>query len=113
MSTSGKAHSLVGLIFRPHLARTYPEKALASNILGFVTREERGYFGVEQHYNDLLAGVTKSVWVSKDPNMAADTPETPQGASLVLTIDREIQSTIEEILDKATQESGSEGGRSW
>ena len=105
-----KAHSLVGLIFRPHLSRTYPEKALASNILGFVTREERGYFGVEQHYNDLLAGVKKSVWVSKDPNMAAENPETPQGASLVLTIDREIQATLEEILDKAVQESGSEGG---
>ena len=105
-----KAHSLVGLIFRPHLSRTYPEKALASNVLGFVTREERGYFGVEQHYNDLLAGVAKSVWVSKDPNMAAENPETPQGASLVLTIDREIQSTIEEILDKAIRDSGSEGG---
>jgi cell division protein FtsI/penicillin-binding protein 2 len=105
-----KAHSPLGLIFRPHLARTYPEKALASNVLGFVTREERGYFGVEQHYNDLLAGVKKSVWVSKDPNMAAENPETPQGASLVLTIDREIQSTVEEILDKAIQESGSEGG---
>jgi cell division protein FtsI/penicillin-binding protein 2 len=105
-----KAHSLVGLIFRPHLSRTYPEKALASNVLGFVTREERGYFGVEQHYNDLLAGVKKSVWVSKDPNMAAENPETPQGASLVLTIDREIQATLEEILDKAVQESGSEGG---
>lgn len=110
ISKGEKAHSLVGLIFRAHLARTYPEKALASNVLGFVTREERGYFGVEQHYNDLLAGVKKSVWVSKDPNMAAENPETPQGASLVLTIDREIQSTIEEILDKAIQESGSEGG---
>ena len=110
VSSNGKTHSLVGLIFRPHLARTYPEKALASNILGFVTREERGYFGVEQHYNDLLAGVSKSIWVSKDPNMAADIPDIPEGASLILTIDREIQASVEEILDNAIQESGSEGG---
>jgi cell division protein FtsI/penicillin-binding protein 2 len=110
VSANGKAHSLMGLTFRPHLARTYPEKALASNILGFVSREERGYFGVEQHYNDLLAGVSKSVWVSKDPNLAAETPDTPEGASLILTIDREIQATVEEILDKTIQESGSEGG---
>jgi len=110
VSSNGKTHSLVGLIFQPHLARTYPEKALASNILGFVTREERGYFGVEQHYNDLLAGVSKSIWVSKDPNMAADIPDIPEGASLILTIDREIQASVEEILDNAIQESGSEGG---
>jgi cell division protein FtsI/penicillin-binding protein 2 len=110
VSASGKAHSLSGLIFKPHLARTYPEKALASNVLGFVTREDRGYFGVEEHYNELLAGVTKSVVVSTDPNMAANTPDTPEGASLVLTIDREIQASVEEILDKAVQESGSESG---
>jgi cell division protein FtsI/penicillin-binding protein 2 len=42
--------------------------------------------------------------------LAAETPEIPEGASLVLTIDREIQSSVEEILDKAIQESGSDGG---
>lgn len=110
VSASGKTHSLMGLIFRPHLARTYPEKTLGSNILGFVSREARGYFGVEQHYNDLLAGISKSIWVSNDPNLAAETPEIPEGASLVLTIDREIQSSVEEILDQAIQESGSDGG---
>ncbi len=110
VSASGNTHSLVGLIYRPHLARTYPEKSLASNILGFVSREARGYFGVEQHYNDLLAGISKSIWVSNDPNLAAETPDIPEGASLVLTIDREIQSSVEEILDRVIKESGSDGG---
>ena len=110
VSASGQMHSLTGLLFRPHLARTYPEMSLGSNILGFVSREARGYFGVEQHYNDLLAGISKSIWVSNDPNLAADIPDTPEGTSLVLTIDREIQASVEEILDQAIQESGSEGG---
>lgn len=110
ISASGEIHSLTGLTFQPHLARTYPEMTLASNILGFVSREARGYFGVEQHYNELLTGISKSIWVSNDPNLAAETPETPEGSSLVLTIDREIQSSVEEILDKAIQESGSDGG---
>jgi cell division protein FtsI/penicillin-binding protein 2 len=78
--------------------------------LGFVSREDRGYFGVEEHYNNLLAGVAKSVWISKDPSLAAEVPEVPEGASIVLTIDREIQATLEEILDKAIEESGSDGG---
>ena len=47
---------LDGLSFKPHLQRSYPEKALASNVLGFVTRDGRGYFGIEEKYNDLLAG---------------------------------------------------------
>ena len=110
VSASGEMHSLTGLLFRPHLARTYPEMSLGSNILGFVSREARGYFGVEQHYNDLLAGISKSIWVSNDPNRAADIPETPEGTSLVLTIDREIQASVEEILDQAIQDSGSAGG---
>src|SRR5512138_297748 len=36
---------LKGLAFKPHLQRSYPEKTLASNVLGFVTRDGRGYFG--------------------------------------------------------------------
>ena len=47
---------LDGLAFKPHLERSYPEKELASNVLGFVTRDGRGYFGIEEKYNDLLAG---------------------------------------------------------
>jgi cell division protein FtsI/penicillin-binding protein 2 len=109
-SASGVTHSLIGVVFRPHLVRTYPELTLASNILGFVSRENTGYFGVEQHYDSLLSGVRQAVWVSRDPNKAAESPITPEGASLVLTIDREIQATVEEILDKAIQESGSDGG---
>ncbi|MFN2150753.1 MAG: peptidoglycan D,D-transpeptidase FtsI family protein [Anaerolineales bacterium] len=110
ISASGATHSLMGVVFRAHLARTYPELTLASNILGFVSRDNTGYFGVEQHYDSLLSGVKQAVWVSRDPNKAAETPEAPEGASLVLTIDREIQATMEEILDKAIQDSGSEGG---
>ena len=110
VSPSGKTHSLYGLLLQPHLARTYPEKSLASNILGFVSREDRGYFGVEERYNDLLAGIKKSIWVSNDPNKAAEAPNTPEGASLVLTIDREIQATLEEILDDSIKDSGADGG---
>jgi len=35
--------SLAGLEFSPRLKRSYPEGALASNVIGFVNREGRGY----------------------------------------------------------------------
>ncbi len=109
-SEDGKPVSLVGLVYRAHLQRTYPEKNLASNILGFVNREMTGYFGLEEHFNDLLAGAAKSVWFPNDPNLAVDLPEVPDGASLILTIDREIQAVMEEILDAALIQSGASGG---
>jgi cell division protein FtsI/penicillin-binding protein 2 len=102
--------SLRGLVFTPHLGRIYPEKTLASNILGFVSRENRGYFGVEERFNDLLAGKSKTVLVPLDPNRVEEIPAVPDGASLILTIDREIQGAMEELVDAAVAESGSASG---
>jgi cell division protein FtsI/penicillin-binding protein 2 len=102
--------SLSGLEFKAHLQRSYPEKSLVSNVLGFVTHEGRGYFGVEEKYNDLLAGVPVTVWVPADPNRAEDMPQVPAGATLILTIDREIQAAVEEILYSAVASTGSASG---
>ena len=102
--------SLAGLIWTPHLARTYPEGDLGSNILGFVSREGKGYFGVEAKYNDLLSGSTRQVYIANNPYEVQSLPAPPAGASLILTIDREIQDSVEEILDKALTETGSDSG---
>lgn len=102
--------SLDGLVLRPHLQRAYPEGTLAANVLGFVTREGRGYFGVEEKYDHLLAGVPLTVWVPADPNRAEELPQIPAAASLVLTIDREIQAEVEQILDNALREYGADSG---
>ncbi|PKN84500.1 MAG: hypothetical protein CVU45_08955, partial [Chloroflexi bacterium HGW-Chloroflexi-7] len=99
--------SLRGLVWTPHLQRIYPEGTLASNILGFYTYYDRdkgkGYFGVEEKYDNLLAGIKQKVVIPLDPYEMQEIPTAPAGASLVLTIDREIQRTIEKILDKAVK----------
>lgn len=102
--------SLAGLHFKAHLMRSYPERTLASNVLGFVTLENRGYFGVEEKYNNLLAGVPVTVWVPEDPNRAAELPATPRGADLILTIDREIQAMVEAELRESMEDTGAEAG---
>jgi cell division protein FtsI/penicillin-binding protein 2 len=102
--------ALEALLCRPHLQRSYPEKDLASNVLGFVNREGIGYFGVEDEYQDLLAGLPETVWVPTDPNRAEELPEIPGGASLMLTIDREIQAAVEDILDAQLELTGAESG---
>jgi cell division protein FtsI/penicillin-binding protein 2 len=102
--------SLSGLVYNPHLGRIYPERSLASNILGFVSREMKGYFGIEERFDGLLSGTTKTFLVPLDPNRAEELPKVPDGASLVLTIDREIQRSMEEIIDRAVVGSGSDSG---
>jgi cell division protein FtsI/penicillin-binding protein 2 len=102
--------SLAGLVFTPQLQRSYPEKALASNILGFVNQEGKGFFGIEEKFDDLLAGESQTVWIPRDPNRVEELPQIPPGASLILTIDRAIQSEVEEILDSAIEEHGAEAG---
>ena len=105
-----RANTLAGIHFKPHYQRFYPENSLASNNLGFVPLNNVGYFGVEQYFNNLLAGIPISQWVPIDPNRAEEIPQVEPGATLILTIDREIQSSIETILDKTLAESGSESG---
>lgn len=102
--------SLAGLEFSARLERSYPEHSLASNLIGFVNREGRGYFGVEEKYNDLLAGNPIQVWVPSDPNRAVEIPRIPNGTSLILTINRTLQSKVEEILDQSLFEYGAQNG---
>jgi len=106
--------SLRGLVWTPHLQRIYPEGTLASNVLGFypyLDRENgRGFFGVEEEYNDLLAGIKKEVLIALDPYEMQEIPTAPPGASLVLTIDRDIQRMTENILDNSLETTGADNG---
>lgn len=106
--------SLSGLLWVPHLQRSYPENSLASNILGFFSFRDRddgnGFFGVEEKYNSILAGKSLDIVVPKDPYLTKELPTVPPGSSLVLTIDREIQSTAEAIIDKHVSKSKAASG---
>jgi cell division protein FtsI/penicillin-binding protein 2 len=114
---SGEVYpSLAGLTMIPHLQRSYPEGTVGSNIIGFYKFLDRdgekdlgsGYYGVEGFYNDLLAGKSQTLEVSWDPNHAAKYPNVPPGASLVLTIDRDIQAMAENIVDQVMESSQSD-----
>ncbi len=106
--------SLRGLVWSAHLQRTYPEHTLAANVLGFYTFYDRegaaGYYGIEEQYNTLLAGEKKKVMIPLDPYELKEIPTAPAGASLILTIDREIQRATETILDSAVASNKAEGG---
>ncbi|MBI3363007.1 MAG: penicillin-binding protein 2 [Chloroflexi bacterium] len=101
---------LNGIALEPIPHREYPGGRLGSQILGFVGYDGRGYYGVEEFYNDVLAGhpvvgVERSV-----PFDAALNPDPDKGADLKLTIDRDIQNLVEETLQSGLQSSGATTG---
>ena len=96
--------------FTPHLMRSYPENDLASTMLGYVTEDNHGYMGVEEKYDNILAGIPVTVLVPADPRRAVEYPHIPPGQTLILTIDREIQSSVEKILDNALASTGAISG---
>lgn len=109
-----KMPSLRGLLWSPYLRRSYPEHAMGSNILGFYSYLDRdkgrGYFGVEEKYNHLLAGSPMDIVVPRDPYLITEPVNIPPGSSLVLTIDREVQSMAEQVIDNAVSTTGSDSG---
>lgn len=113
MINSGK-NLLKSMVLVPHLQRSYPEKTLAANVLGYVKSLDQlnpsGMYGVEGRYNDYLAGKTITVNIPRSPYDYTSIPAAPTGASLILTIDREIQAVTEQIIDKATKDTGSKSG---
>jgi len=106
----GTLAGLTGLQFRSHPHRSYPENSLASNIIGFVSREGHGYFGIEEKYDTLLAGNAVQVLVPTDPNKAFEIPRVPNGTTLVLTINRDLQASAEQILDESLLTYGAQSG---
>ena len=112
-----KKKRLAGVGFQKNSKRVYPEGQLASQTLGFVNSESKGQYGVEEKLNERLTGkdgVLKSVTdvanvpLSIGKNNIREDPV--DGESVVLTIDRSIQSKSEEVLLAGLKRSGANEG---
>jgi cell division protein FtsI/penicillin-binding protein 2 len=102
--------NLDAIYFKAHYARSYPENDLASNVLGFVTEDNHGYLGIEEKYDNILAGIPVRLLVPADPRRATEYPTIPPGQTIILTIDREIQASVEDILDQALESTDATSG---
>jgi cell division protein FtsI/penicillin-binding protein 2 len=97
-----------GIGFEADSVRIYPQAgggpgaSLAAHLLGFVNREGKGQYGVEQYYQAQLAGQPKIVESDKDANGQAvvETERTIEpglpGEDLRLTIDAGLQLAVEQ-----------------
>jgi len=103
--------SLTVVSCRPHLTRSYPQGSLASNVIGFVRRDEkRGHLGVEGKYDSSLFGNDRTLWALWDPHKADQAPDPDHGANVILTIDAVLQADVEKILDRAIKKTKAQAG---
>jgi cell division protein FtsI/penicillin-binding protein 2 len=102
---------LSGLALENTQRRVYPTLALTGHILGIVSQDGQGYFGVEGYYDDWLSGnpvVVEKQFIPLDATMQ---PDPAAGVNLALTIDLDIQQMADLALTRAIQNSGAESGQ--
>ena len=93
---------LPGLGFYTEERRSYPQRSVAAQVLGYVGIDGEGLAGLELQFDDALAGRPGKETVVKDPsgrvidvqNQQAEVP----GRDLYLTLDHSIQANAEEVL---------------
>jgi cell division protein FtsI/penicillin-binding protein 2 len=107
---------LVGLQLDPQARRVYPEGDTAAHVLGFVNSNGNGFYGVEGYYDNLLKGKAGVQVGEKNPfgkmiplGIGHFVPPVA-GGTVYLTIDRSVQSLIEQELEKAVVGYGAQRG---
>lgn len=117
--SNDKAKIFTGLGLKEEYYRYYPENTLAANILGFVTPNGKGNYGIEDAFQTQLMGKAGSFKTQKDGSIynrqitVGDSEINPavDGDNVVLTIDRSLQMSIEKILAKAVQDYRADSGQ--
>ena len=92
-----------GIILEARPRAFYPNGALAASLLGFVSKNGYGQYGVEQAYDQVLRGQDGArlnlTNASTRPQTARPRPFVP-GADVVLTINETIQQIVEKRLSE-------------
>lgn len=103
--------NLDGISIAPLPRRYYPHGVLASQVLGFVSYDDTGYYGIEGYYNDVLGGRSEVDDQSRIPFDATIGDDWQNGSNLYLTIATEVQYLAEDTLAQAIQETGAASGQ--
>ncbi len=102
-----------GIGFQAVSQRVYPEGQLAGQLLGFVNTEGVGAYGLEGYFDEELQGTDGLLKVVTDVSdvpltIGKDNINRPavNGKDIVLTIDRNVQSKVEQVLLSAIERTG-------
>ena len=104
---------LEGVGFVTENRRYYPQRELASQVIGYVGLDNTGMSGIEYAFEDDIKGRAAKMVIRTDarrrPLGHIDKPST-DGHTVVLTLDESIQHVAERELERAVAETGSVAG---
>ena len=99
--------NLAGVVIDEDIKRVYPYSNLASQVIGFVGKDNQGIIGLEAKYDKFLKGQSGKIMTETDAsgreikNGQEYRQEPVQGNNLVLTLDINLQQYAEQTLEKA------------
>lgn len=101
-----KGVNIRGVWFEKEYRRYYPNNTLASDVIGFITEDNKGTFGLEEYYNDTLNGIVgrEYGYLNADSILERTVKPAVDGYTIVSTIDANVQSIAEKYLNKFMEE---------
>ncbi|WP_442955930.1 penicillin-binding transpeptidase domain-containing protein [Paenibacillus sp. MMO-58] len=99
----------VGIYLFEDQKRYYPRHSMASQLLGYVTKEGQAASGIESFYNDKLKGEDGELKYEKDGKRVqlaegeVEYKPAKDGQDIALTIDMDIQNYVEKALEDINQ----------
>jgi cell division protein FtsI (penicillin-binding protein 3) len=104
---------IAGIGFYAEERRTYPQRSVASHLLGYAGTDNKGLEGLERALDKQLSGRSGSETVIRDPfgraiDVVTSRPERP-GRNVVLTLDTQVQAAAERLLSDAVARWGARG----
>ncbi len=102
-----RALELPGVKVDEDTKRVYPFGDFASQVIGFVGKDNQGIIGIEAKYDEVLEGTVGKILSETDgkgtamPNSVDVRVSPKKGNNLVVTLDSVIQQYAEQILDNA------------
>lgn len=104
-----KDKNIIGVWFEEEYVRSYPNKTLACDVLGFTSADNIGYFGIEEYYNKQLNGTNGREYGYYDSSLNIEriVKKAVNGNSIVSTIDLNAQRIIQEHIKEFNAEFGS------
>ncbi len=98
--------NITGVWFDKYYVRDYPQKTLASDVIGFSRSEGQASYGLEEYYNDILTGTPgrKYGFLSDEATVEVTTIPAVDGDTLVSTIDSNVQMIVEKYLRDFAEE---------
>lgn len=102
-----KGANIKGVWFEKEYRRYYPNGSLASDVIGFITEENKGTYGLEEYYNDTLNGIVgrEYGYLNTDSILERTVKPAVDGYTVVSTLDANVQSIAEKYLNKFMEEN--------